>query len=586
MKSRIKLSTAGFLGFITIVAMIFPSCTQESGGIKSISAPTIISTTPYDGMVNVDNGTTISITFSESMRLSSFSVNSTSTSCSGTIQLSSDGFTTCVMMESTIASSSGNSKITVTPAASLDNGLYQIKVTTAASDVADDNLSSEYVSINGFATPVVGELDPTFGTNGSLIVGGTAGGSNLDDSGNAIAIDSDGKLVVAGNSNSPTSQDMVIFRYMPDGTLDTSFNSPNGYLIAADFVGLNSTDNVTSIVIDSNGNIVVAGTSGDATDDDAVIVRLTSDGTADLSFDGDGFVILDSSGGLNDKITSIAIDSLGKIVAVGAQDVSGDLDMSIWKLNSDGSLDTSFNGSGVLTVSNTAGGPPGPDEALDVLIDSNDQIIVSGYSFESGGGEKRNMVVWKFNPDGSLDTTFNSSGPIPGAFVHNGAAGGSDNDKGVALTLQSDSSLLIGGNSVNASLAQDTVIWKFDSNGTLDSANFNAPNGYAVIENPTGASTRQDTILSIAIDSTGKSISTGRRDNGSDGDMVVYRASPDGNGDTTFNNSGIFTIDVSPGANSADQGKDLVVDAFNRIYIVGSSQDASADLDMVIWKIR
>ncbi len=70
MKSRIKLTKiAGFLGLISIIAMIIASCTQNEGGIKSISPPTIVSVSPSDGMVNVDNDTTgqfILDSFSES----------------------------------------------------------------------------------------------------------------------------------------------------------------------------------------------------------------------------------------------------------------------------------------------------------------------------------------------------------------------------------------------------------------------------------------------------------------------------------------------------------------------------------------
>lgn len=115
------------------------------------TAPTVSSTTPADNTPGVARNTTIQVVFSEAMDTSTIST-TTSTSCSGSLQVSSDNFTTCVAMTSaTPTASSGNTTFTMTPASPLASATtYKIRVTTAAKDVAGNSLASTFTQGTGF----------------------------------------------------------------------------------------------------------------------------------------------------------------------------------------------------------------------------------------------------------------------------------------------------------------------------------------------------------------------------------------------------------------------------------------------------
>jgi uncharacterized delta-60 repeat protein len=207
----------------------------------------------------------------------------------------------------------------------------------------------------------------------------------------ALAVDSNGKILVGGNftSYSGSAQNYLI-RLNSDGTKDTSFDIGTGFV---GFTG-GSRGLVDEIVIDSNGKILIGGnfisyrSSGSS-----YLVRLNSDGTVDNSFN--------SGIGFNSWVTSIKIDSNGKLVVGGFFDLyQNQTQNKIIRLNSDGTKDTSFNiGTGFGT---------GLIYSLD--IDSNGKILV-GSNISTYQGVSQPYLV-RINPDGSRDTTFNTgTGP-------------------------------------------------------------------------------------------------------------------------------------------------------------------------------
>ena len=138
------------------------------------------------------------------------------------------------------------------------------------------------------AHPVVaadGDLDTTFGTGGKVT---TAIGSDTDQA-LSVAIQSDGKIVAAGNSNNGNDYDFALVRYDANGSLDTSFGT--GGKVTTDFGSAN--DFARSVAIQSDGKIVVAGYSNNGSNDDFALVRYNTDGSLDASFDSDGKVTTD-----------------------------------------------------------------------------------------------------------------------------------------------------------------------------------------------------------------------------------------------------------------------------------------------------
>jgi uncharacterized delta-60 repeat protein len=160
-----------------------------------------------------------------------------------------------------------------------------------------------------------GTLDTNFDSDGKVT---TAIGSGTDQA-FSVAIQSDGKIVAAGYSNNGSNDDFALVRYNTDGSLDTSFDS-DGKVTTA--IG-GSDDRAHSVAIQSDGKIVVAGHSDNGSNEDFALVRYNTDGTLDTSFDSDGKVTT-AIGSASDFARSVAIQSDGKIVAAGRSTGSND----------------------------------------------------------------------------------------------------------------------------------------------------------------------------------------------------------------------------------------------------------------------
>ena len=117
------------------------------------TAPTVSSTTPADSASSVAPNTSLTVTFSEAMDTTTITTNSTGTSCLGTLQLSSDSFSTCVQMSASTSISNSNKTFTLNPASNLSyETTYKVKVTTDAKDSAGNALASAYTHSTGFTT--------------------------------------------------------------------------------------------------------------------------------------------------------------------------------------------------------------------------------------------------------------------------------------------------------------------------------------------------------------------------------------------------------------------------------------------------
>ncbi len=120
---------------------------------QDLTPPTVSVTDPANNATSVAPNTTISVTFSEAMNTSTITTNTTNTVCSGSIQVSTDGFLTCIQMNADPVSSNGDKTFTVTPAALLASDTsHDIKVTTDVTDMSANALAAEFTMANGFRT--------------------------------------------------------------------------------------------------------------------------------------------------------------------------------------------------------------------------------------------------------------------------------------------------------------------------------------------------------------------------------------------------------------------------------------------------
>lgn len=210
-----------------------------------------------------------------------------------------------------------------------------------------------------------GTLDGSFGAGGRKTI--PFGPVSVAQA-NALAIQRDGKIVVAGASNITTAPDFALARLNTDGSLDTTFG--NGGQVVTNFGGV---DEAFAVALQTDGKIVAAGVTGS----DFALARYSSNGTLDATFGSSGTVTTDFAGS-NDVVLGVAIRSDGKIVAAGRAFVSARIDFAVARYNNDGTLDSGF-GVGGKTTTHFAGGST--DQASSVAIQPDGKTVVAGTAF-------------------------------------------------------------------------------------------------------------------------------------------------------------------------------------------------------------
>jgi uncharacterized delta-60 repeat protein len=128
------------------------------------------------------------------------------------------------------------------------------------------------------------------------------------------------------------------------------------------------------------------------------------------------------------------------------------------------------------------------------------------------------MVIWRYNSNGTLDSSFGNNGIV----VYNNAAGGNGDDIGNSIYVDSTGKIYVTGSSKNSSGNDDMVIWRYNSNGSLDTSFGTKGKGIVINDNAAGGNS-YDYGFSIFVDSTGKIYVTGYSYNGRNADMVIWR---------------------------------------------------------------
>jgi uncharacterized delta-60 repeat protein len=159
---------------------------------------------------------------------------------------------------------------------------------------------------------------------------------SADDWGNSIALQTDGKIVFGGKSNNGTDIDFAVVRYNTDGSLDGAFGT-GGKAFAPIGPG---DDDGEAIALQTDGKIVQVGYTFNGSDTDFALVRYNGNGTLDASF-GAGGKVTTPVGAANDAGYGVAIQPDGKILAVGEADTGPTLDVAAARYNADGTLDQS-----------------------------------------------------------------------------------------------------------------------------------------------------------------------------------------------------------------------------------------------------
>jgi uncharacterized delta-60 repeat protein len=296
----------------------------------------------------------------------------------------------------------------------------------------------------GPARLLTGQLDPAFGTGGKV----TTDFAHHWDSANALAVQPDRKLVVAG-ATGESSENFALVRYTVDGALDDTFGT--GGKVATK-VGDGGSAN--AVVALPDGRLVAAGIASHGDDTGFALARYHRDGTLDTSFGQAGTVITDvhTTDPVNAaKVTALAVQPDGKVVAAGSVMTASDQDFVLARYNRDGSPDKSFGKDGIVTTDLGTGG-----DTTAMVLDPQGRLTVAS---SAGGGGSIDFVLARYNRDGSLDKSFDRDGIVTTDF-----AGGAD--QATALTLQ-DGKLVAGGNTLDGQ-GGGTVLARYNGDGSLD----------------------------------------------------------------------------------------------------------------------
>lgn len=365
---------------------------------------------------------------------------------------------------------------------------------------------------------------------------------------NSIALQPDGKIVSVGlsyGSGFVVHPYIVVIRYNSDGSLDTTFNSTG--IVTTD-VGPGY-DLGTSATIQPDDKIVISAVTNDG--DDFTVIRYDSDGKLDTSFNGSG-IVTTPIGSDWDQASSVAIQPNGKILAAGVSTDSGLETISYFvvvRYNNDGSLDTTFNNTGIVT---TLVGSSGAGHSLALQPDG--KIVVAGAS-GNGGIFNGDLAMVRYNADGSLDTTFNQTGIVTTA-IETGSFG-----HGTGMTLQPDGKIILVGSSDIGTFNYVFGVVRYNSDGSLDTTF----NGTGIVTTPLGGDSNAN---GVAVQPNGKIIVVGTGLYSGPADLALVRYNSDGSLDTTFNGTGIITTDF--GTTFNEEGIGVVLQPDGKIIAGGS----------------
>jgi uncharacterized delta-60 repeat protein len=373
---------------------------------------------------------------------------------------------------------------------------------------------------SGLAFGQAGQLDPTFANQG-IFSDNFSGATGIA---SAVALQSDGKIVAAGNTGTTNSTegDGAVVRLNTDGSLDSTFGS--GGIVTVRFGDL---DNFTAgLAIQSDGKIVISGSSEES---GSVLVRLNTDGSFDGSFGIAGVVRLTGTAG------PLVLVAEGKIViaeSVGMQ-----------RFDTNGQLDTTFGTNGTAPLIGFGAGSL-------ALLSNGKFLVASGGSFSG--------TVARYSSNGSLDTTFGTSGQEATL-----AAPG--------IVVQSNGAIVTAGSIVTQTLSTGNAsafgLTRFNAGGTID-ATFGAHG--AVVTSFPGFLVAS--AFPLAEQTNGDIVAAGSASGGGTqpaGSFALARYQTDGQLDTTFGTGGLVT--TSFGANTNASIAAVVIQSDGKIVVAGSN---------------
>jgi uncharacterized delta-60 repeat protein len=361
---------------------------------------------------------------------------------------------------------------------------------------------------SSFARP--GDPDPTFNQTGTNRVGFNDGGGGAQ----AMAEQDDGKYIIAGSCQNGTGPAMVcLARFDQNGSVDSTFGD-NGWTSAA-FDG-DWHFYSTSIAIQPDGKILVAGAVYTATTMTMALARFDMNGSLDETFASGPRPINFLRANNRTQLMSIALQSDGRIIGVGTSFSNTGASLLITRFNIDGGFDLTFGNGGVKSASFGAGWEYSWGQT--VVVQNDDKFLIAG-------GYRGHVAIERFMSDGTLDTSFGYGGQL-GSIISPGA--GSQ-----CFSVLSDGKMIVAGTQMLGD-QKAFAVERFLADGTPD-ATFDG-DGIAYARVPG----RDPVPHAIAVKSNGKVVVAGIGDG-----MMVVQLTSTGHMDLNFNHRGMVSY---PGA--------------------------------------
>jgi uncharacterized delta-60 repeat protein len=343
----------------------------------------------------------------------------------------------------------------------------------------------------------------------------------------------------------------------PDDSFNVAFGGPNTLGAA------NANASANGLVIDANQKIVVVETAemGAGVGSILSVERFNPDASDDNTF-GTGGVVYDNGAGLPSLGNAIALDTNGRILVTGGSTPAGAQEiMTLWRFNTNGTLDTTFGPAAHPGYVTEAGlNPPSASQGNAILLDPTGRILVAGSSNGLQTSASANMTVWRFNSDGTLDATFGQAAH-PGFFD---SAAKNQPVWGNGITLDSNGKILVAGTGSAGGLGiSGMTVWRLTSSGALDTT-FGPPNGYVADSDTTSVA------QALTTDSKGRIVVAGQKYGATVPVMTVWRLLPTGAFDTSMGGTGIaqpnFKATNTP---PYDIGNAVLIDSLGNILVAG-----------------
>jgi uncharacterized delta-60 repeat protein len=408
---------------------------------------------------------------------------------------------------------------------------------------------------------VPGDLDETFGTKGMSLYDDPFQGTTSNEEGRGVAIQQDGKIVVAGYSHSsaPVLASALVLRFDASGVLDNTFGT-NGVVT---FDAATGVIDGYGVSIQADGKIIVVGDSG-APNPNVILARLNTDGTLDITFGTGGVAAFDVNN--SDYGYAVAVQTDGKIVVVGQTSTATERYALVLRCNSDGTLDGAFGVNGIVTYDS-----PGWDVANGVAMQSDDKIVVTGStSLPYPSTSLTDVLVFRLNGDGTLDNAFGANGVATFDLIY---------DEGMSAMIQPDGKIVIAGGVWSFSSSHNAVlVLRYKNDGTLDDS---FGTGGVVTYNPDDA----DYLFGkgAALQPDGKIIVVGYIWDSAGINFLVLRYNTNGTLDTTFGGDGMSEYKKGEG-NAGGYG--VAIQSDGKLVVSGNSTFHDQYSDCAVLVIR